>query len=213
MNNHSVTAETAKPTSASVPAKSSRPRIKDKRSAILSAALKVFAEGGVNGVPMPVLAKKANVGTGTIYRYFASKELLVNELFREQKLTINQRLYEGLDLQRSPRDIFEELWQRMVQFTREAPEAYRFMELQDHRPYLDEASRKLERDALTPILAQYRTLQKRGVFRSDIRAEVLMTLVWGAFVNLIKSERDGHINLSEQDISAARDACWALCTG
>ncbi|MEB3734640.1 TetR/AcrR family transcriptional regulator [Halopseudomonas pachastrellae] len=61
------------------------PRIKDKRQAILSAALKVFAEGGVNGVPMPALAEQAQVGTGTIYRYFSSKEALVNELFREQR--------------------------------------------------------------------------------------------------------------------------------
>ncbi|MEE3156942.1 MAG: TetR/AcrR family transcriptional regulator [Pseudomonadota bacterium] len=53
--------------------KKPRPRIRDKRQAILRAALKVFAEGGVNGVPMPVLAEQAQVGTGTIYRYFDSK--------------------------------------------------------------------------------------------------------------------------------------------
>lgn len=209
MNNHSKTADN-KPQS---PGRTIRPRIKDKRAAILRAALKVFAEGGMNGVPMPVLARQANVGTGTIYRYFESKELLVNELFREQKLAINQRLYGDLDLQRPADEVFSEVWRRMVQFTREEPDAYRFMELQDHRPYLDEASRTLEREALTPILAQYRALQKRGIFRSDIRAEVLMTLVWGAFINLIKAERDGHISLSEEDIAAARDACWGLCTG
>lgn len=209
MNNHSNTADN-KPQS---PGRTARPRIKDKRAAILRAALKVFAEGGMNGVPMPVLARQANVGTGTIYRYFESKELLVNELFREQKLAINQRLYADLDLQRPADEVFSEVWRRMVQFTREEPDAYRFMELQDHRPYLDEASRTLEREALKPILAQYRALQKRGIFRSDIRAEVLMTLVWGAFINLIKAERDGHISLSEEDIAAARDACWGLCTG
>ncbi|WP_193073368.1 TetR/AcrR family transcriptional regulator [Pseudomonas sp. FME51] len=209
MNNHSKTADNKpQPLGRTV-----RPRIKDKRAAILRAALKVFAEGGMNGVPMPVLARQANVGTGTIYRYFESKELLVNELFREQKLAINQRLYADLDLQRPADEVFSEVWRRMVQFTREEPDAYRFMELQDHRPYLDEASRTLEREALTPILAQYRALQKRGIFRSDIRAEVLMTLVWGAFINLIKAERDGHISLSEEDIAAARDACWGLCTG
>lgn len=209
MNNHSNTADN-KPQSSG---RTARPRIKDKRAAILRAALKVFAEGGVNGIPMPVLARQANVGTGTIYRYFESKELLVNELFREQKLTINQRLYADLDLQRPADEVFSEVWRRMVQFTREEPDAYRFMELQDHRPYLDEASRTLEREALKPILAQYRALQKRGIFRSDVRAEVLMTLVWGAFINLIKAERDGHISLSEEDIAAARDACWGLCTG
>lgn len=209
MNNHSSTAENKTRGSA----KAARPKVTDKRSAILSAALKVFAEGGVNGVPMPILAQQANVGTGTIYRYFESKELLVNELFREQKLAINQRLYGGLDLQRSPREVFDEVWRRMVLFTREAPDSYRFVELQDHRPYLDQASRTLEREALAPILAQYRALQKHGVFRSDMRAEVLMTLVWGAFVNLVKAERDGHVSLTDDDIAAARDACWTLCTG
>lgn len=209
MNNHSSVPKKNLP----APAGDARARITDKRRAILDAALRVFAEGGVNGVPIPQLAKQAGVATGTIYRYFDSKERLVNELFREQKLAINQRLYGDLDLQRPPREVFAELWQRMVTFTREAPDTYRFVELQDHRPYLDDASRTLERESLRPILAQYRTLQKRGVFRSDIRAEVLMTLVWGAFVNLIKSERDGHISLCEQDIHAARDACWALCTG
>ena len=162
---------------------------------------------------MPVVAQQANVGTGTIYRYFESKELLVNELFREQKIAINQRLYSDLDLKQSPRELFDEIWRRMVLFTREAPDTYRFVELQDHRPYLDAASKQLEREALAPILAQYRTLQKRGIFRNDLRAEVLMTLVWGAFVNLIKAERDGHIELSDADINAARDACWQLCTG
>lgn len=209
MNIHSSTTSNKTRTAARTP----RPQVKDKRSAILQAALKVFAEGGVNGVPMPVVAKHAKVGTGTIYRYFESKELLVNELFRELKVAINQRLYSNLDLTRPSREVFAEVWQRMVQFTREEPDTYRFVELQDHRPYLDAASKQLEREALTPILEQYRTLQKRGVFRSDMRAEVLMTLVWGAFVHLIKAERDGHIELSEADINAARDACWALCTG
>lgn len=209
MNDHSNAAED----NAVAPERRPRPRIKDKRSAILRAALKVFAEGGVNGVPMPAVAQQANVGTGTIYRYFASKDLLVNELFREQKIMLNQRVYRDLDVQRPPQEVFNEIWKRMVQFTRDEPDAYRFMELQDHRPYLDDTSKKREREALTPILERYRTLQERGLFRTDVRAEVLMTLVWGAFVNLIKAERDGHIELSDADINAARDACWQLCTG
>lgn len=194
-------------------AKTTRPRIKDKRTAILHAALNVFAEGGVNGVPMPVLAEQAGVGTGTIYRYFSSKEALVNELFREEKLSLNRRLYSRLDQKLTPYEKFALVWQRMVLYTREAPASYRFMELQDHRPYLDEESRNMERQAIAPILEHYRLLQKQGVFRQDIRAEVLMALIWGAFVNLIKAERDGLFSLDQADIEAARDACWSLCTG
>ncbi|QJD59565.1 TetR/AcrR family transcriptional regulator [Pseudomonas sp. gcc21] len=193
--------------------KAPRPRIKDKRSAILRAALTVFAEGGVNGVPMPTLAEQAGVGTGTIYRYFVSKEVLVNELFREEKLAMSKRLYGQLDDTLNPQQQFAVIWQRMVEFTREAPDSYRFMELQDHRPYLDQASRELERKILAPVLAYYRSMQNKGTYRSDIRAEVLMALVWGAFVNMMKAERDGYLRLDLADIEAARDACWSLCTG
>ncbi|MBL4835415.1 MAG: hypothetical protein JKY26_15715 [Pseudomonas sp.] len=101
----------------------------------------------------------------------------------------------------------------MVLYTREAPASYRFMELQDHRPYLDDESRTLDRETRAPLLEHYRALQSQGVYRKDIRAEVLMALIWGAFVNLIKAERDGLIRLDQADIDAARDACWSLCTG
>ncbi|MBA6419802.1 TetR/AcrR family transcriptional regulator [Pseudomonas sp. 5Ae-yellow] len=197
----------------STPEKKPRPRIKDKRQAILDAALKVFAAGGVNGVPMPALAEQAQVGTGTIYRYFSSKEALVNELFREQKRANSIRLYGGLDLTLPAKQLFAAVWQRMADFSRSDPDAYMFMELQDHRPYLDEESRALEKKILRPIVTQYRQLQQQGQFRSDVRPEVLMSLVWGAFVNLIRAERDGHLILQQSDIDAAFAACWTMCTG
>lgn len=182
-----------------------------KREAILCAALQVFAEGGVNGVAVPQIAVRAGVGTGTIYRYFDSKEALVNELFREQKQALGTRLFEGLDGKGDPQTVFQEFWARLVSFVREAPDAYRFLELQDHLPYLDATSRGVERDMLALISASVRHLQHRGVYRSDLRAEVLMTMIWGAFVQLFKAERDGYLQLSERDINSARDACWRLC--
>ncbi len=190
-----------------------RPRIKDKRAAILRAALEVFAEGGVNGVPIPVLADRAGVGTGTIYRYFASKDALVNELFREQRIALAKRLFVDLSPNAGPYELFVEVWQRMFDFARQDPDAYRFLELQDHRPYLDDASRSLDSKLLRNIVMTYHGFQVQGVFRKDIRPEILLSLVWGSFVNLIRSERDGYLALSQADIDSAGEACWSLCTG
>ena len=44
----------------------------DKSTAILEAALALFAERGYDGTPVPLIAEKAGVGAGTIYRYFES---------------------------------------------------------------------------------------------------------------------------------------------
>lgn len=182
-----------------------------KRDAILRAALEVFAEHGVHGVAVPEIAARARVGTGTIYRFFESKEALVNELFREKKRAFGRRLI-GLDAAMQPRALFDEFWKRAVAFIREEPDAFRFLELQDHLSYLDEESRELERRVLAPMVAAHRTLQRKGIFRKDVRPEVLMALHWGALVNVFKAERAGYITMKPRDITAAREACWRMCT-
>ena len=55
----------------------------DKREAILAAALDLFNERSFNGTPMPLVAERAGVGAGTIYRYFESKEALGNVVYRD----------------------------------------------------------------------------------------------------------------------------------
>jgi AcrR family transcriptional regulator len=62
----------------------------EKRDAILAAALELFAERGFHGTSVPEIAERARVGAGTIYRYFPSKEALVNALFRAQKLELGR---------------------------------------------------------------------------------------------------------------------------
>lgn len=194
----------------SSPQKSPRPC---KRAAILRAALQVFAERGVNGVAVPEISALAGVGTGTIYRYFESKEALVNELFREEKQALGRRLFTDVDRNADPHELFCDFWERLLTFIREAPDAYRFLELQDHQPYLDEASREEERRILAPITKTVRMLQEKGIYRSDMRGEVLMAMIWGVVVNLFKSDRIGHLSLVDSDLLAARDACWALLCG
>lgn len=185
----------------------------DKRDAILTAALEAFATRGVNGVAVPEIAERAAVGTGTIYRYFRNKEALVNALYCEEKRALRRRLTENLDPDGDPKALFDTFWARLVGFARERPAAFRFLELQDHLAYLDADSLALEHRVLEPIRDACRALQARGVFRDNIRPEVIMTLVWGAFVQLFKSERAGYLRLSDTDLDAARDACWRMCTG
>jgi len=53
------------------------------RERILAAAKEAFAGGGVD-TPMEVLARRAGVGVGTLYRHFPTKEALVGELLAEK---------------------------------------------------------------------------------------------------------------------------------
>jgi len=61
----------------------------EKRDEIIRAALELIAEHGFHGAPMAMIADKAGVGAGTIYRYFENKDVLIAELYRE----LEERIY------------------------------------------------------------------------------------------------------------------------
>ena len=60
----------------------------DKYEAILEAALPLFVERGFYGTAVPAVADRAGVAAGTIYHHFASKEAMVNALYRRWKESI-----------------------------------------------------------------------------------------------------------------------------
>lgn len=59
-----------------------RTRKEQSRERILLAARELVAQGGFRNAQMSAIAESAGVATGTLYRYFASKEELCSELFR-----------------------------------------------------------------------------------------------------------------------------------
>src|SRR4029078_11073800 len=93
----------------------------DKRSAILDAALELFVERGYYGTPVPLVAERAGVGAGTIYRYFKSKEDLGNVLYRQIKQSLANFVLMGVKQDEPPREIFRQLWFRLAGGAHEEP--------------------------------------------------------------------------------------------
>ena len=57
-------------------------RMRETRERILAAALELFAAKGVEGTTVAEIADAADIGKGTFFRYFATKEAVFNELGR-----------------------------------------------------------------------------------------------------------------------------------
>jgi AcrR family transcriptional regulator len=194
-------------------------RAQRTRRAVLDAALALFAERGYAGTTIPDVMAKASVGAGSLYRLFPSKEALANEVFREAKRRLLDRLFapgtpvEGRssahELKRMPpREVFETLWWRLVSFAREDALAFRFLELQDHLAYLDGASRQLDVTALSPLYVGFLRLQELKVIRDDMRPDVILAIIWGALVSLIKNERLGYVRVDDAALKAACDSLY-----
>jgi AcrR family transcriptional regulator len=182
-----------------------------KREAILAAALALFAERGFDGTSVPLVAKEAGVGAGTIYRYFESKEALVNALYRKWKTVLMGALLDGFDFDGEPREQFHELWARLARFVHEHPRAFAFLELHHHQPYLDEESLALEERSLMPVFHFLEQTRARGVTR-DAPSEALIAMVWGAFVGLVKAVRLGHLELTDEVLDSTEACMWDAIT-
>lgn len=172
----------------------------------------MFAERGFHGTNVPEVAAKAGVGVGTLYRYFASKEALVNQVYRDAKQRLRAALLDGaapVDLNRldAARIWFLDLWQRLGHFARTEPEAFRFLEMQDHLPYLDAESRQLELSVLAPLWMAGRKLRDRT---AGAPVDVMIALLWGAFVGLVKAERLGYLRVDDEQLALAGEQCWRL---
>ena len=189
-----------------------RPRVDDKRRRILDAALRVFAKHGYDGTSVPEVAKAARVAIGSLYHYFDDKEALVNEVYRDAKQRLKAALLDGVpafDVRHVPdaERWFGELWQRLASFQASEPDAFRFLEMQDHAPYLDGESRRVELSVLAPLWLAGKQLRagSRGA-----PVDVLIALLWGAFVGLVKASRLGYLELDDKNLAHARDACWRM---
>ena len=181
------------------PAKESR-----KREQIIRAALSVFAEHGLHGTPVPPIATEAEVGVGTLYRYFDS----INAVFQDSKQRLQDRLLTDLDLMRPSRALFDTLWARLTAFARDEPDAFQFLEMQDHHSYLTEESRRREQALLIPLGMMVIIGQRTGLLGKHMKPDLAIALFWGAFVGIFKAERLGYLTLSDDDLKQARDACW-----
>jgi AcrR family transcriptional regulator len=88
----------------------------DKREAIMNAALELFAERSFHATPVPLIAKTAQVGAGTIYRYFKDKEDLFLELYVHWRGQFFEAIGKDLSTDIPLRAIFHEIWKRKVDF-------------------------------------------------------------------------------------------------
>ena len=179
----------------------------DKRARLLDAALELFETRGFDGVAVPEIAAKAKVATGTVYRYFESKEALVNALYRHWKSTYNAVVLAPLRPGLAVREKFSAYWQRMMLFARTYPKAARFMDLHHHGAYLDDESRALSKAYVEVAQDFFAEAGATGAIR-PIEPDLVVALMWGAATGLTKFSAQGVLKSNSLTATQMEDALW-----
>jgi AcrR family transcriptional regulator len=201
MNNHSVLK--------SIAAGGDLVKEPAKRTAILDAALSLFVERTYDGTAMPLVAERAGVGAGTIYRYFESKEALVNALYRRAQGSLAYRIIDTAPKGVSARELFHHIWWGLCDFAREEPEASAFLEMHHHDAYLDDESRKQRGRVRAACGQMILDAQASGEVRKA-PPDILGFLVTGAYVGLLKAVGERGEVLTDDKIALAEECVWKM---
>ncbi len=180
-----------------------------KRGLVMEAALALFEERTYGATPMPLVAERAGVGSGTIYRYFPSKDALANAIYREGKEEMRRYLVDDAPVGLDPRAEFSYWWQQLFAFVREHPAAFAFIETHHHAPYLDAESKAVGVPVDRAAVALAARGQAAGVIR-PAPPEELIAMVFGAFVGLVRAAREGYVTLDDTLRARTEETIWGL---
>jgi len=183
-----------------------------KRDEILSAALELIAEHGFHGAPMAMIAEKAGVGAGTIYRYFPSKDALIVELYHELEDRILASVKEGYPTGRPTKECFLHVGNALLKYFIKNPLIYRYLEQYHNSPYGVSVRRDKMRGK-TDDKNIFKIILEQGIANEDLKDLPLFIQFAHALGPLLFLARD-HIlgmyqlddNLIEQTINASWDA-------
>lgn len=143
-----------------------RPKSEDKKQALLEAATAAFAQSGI-AASTSAIARSAGVAEGTLFRYFATKDELLNELYLAIKLRLVRTMIAGLDPdEKRPKENARNIWNSYIDWGVRNPmehKAIRRMALSER--ITDETRRQVKESF--PELNEMCQLSVKEIFLSE----------------------------------------------
>jgi AcrR family transcriptional regulator len=185
------------------------PKQSTKKEDVLNAALAIIAEQGFHAAPISQIAEKANIGAGTIYRYFKNKEELINALYLEVRKRMAQEILKGQDTSGSVYEQFVRCMQNLISYLGEHPTEIQFTEQYENSPFVTDATRGEVNKIASPISDLFVRAREEHLLR-DLPFPVLMALLSGAAMALLKTCMRGELPTAQ--IDGAIRAIWDMLT-
>ena len=178
------------------------------RQKLHRAALELYTTIGFRGTTTPMIAERAGVAEGTIYRHFTGKDHLLNEIYRGAQRWATRQIRE-METEKTLKSA-----ERLIRFARTLaevaehdPAIVRMLFYPMDDPNLDEKSRESQRE-LREALQQLVAMGKSdGIVRAG-PAE-LWASVWFALVEFVVSRIAAkEWTADHPQVSMALEAAW-----
>ncbi len=178
-----------------------------KRDLIFNATRDLIFEQGLQSISMSQIARRADVGMGTIYNYFASKEELVYSLYREIKMAMNAAVLADYDEGQPVVRRFLQLLTNIAHYGVQHPREFQLVEQLAQVPYVKEQA-QADEYALIRVFHQLFAEAQQQHLLKGLPLDVATLLISGALNALIEAHTSDHIQLNDDLIEQAVTSCW-----
>lgn len=184
-----------------------KPRDDQKIEQIYRATLALVAEKGLAGITMGEIAKAANIGTGTLYIYFKSKDELINSLFTHCRKSSAEIYFKNYDVEEPFKIGFKTIWQNLLKYRMERFEEAVFMEQCYHSPFVTESNKEISKKLLQPLYALMERGKKENLIK-DVDTFLLLTFMVGSLTEVVKHSHFSGRRITKAVVEKMFQLCW-----
>jgi AcrR family transcriptional regulator len=159
-----------------------KPRRERKKAAvrahILATAIELFSEHGLDSVTVDQIADAADIGKGTIYNYFSTKEDIVVAFMVDFETRVQAKVRRLV----TSKGTLESILAGFIRFQFQMKKPYHrfvrvflgqmFLRTEQFIPYMVEMQKTID----PPLEALFRGLQQRGLIRRDVSVPDLILI-------------------------------------
>jgi AcrR family transcriptional regulator len=187
-----------------------RLRSEEKRAAILSAATRVIAVQGL-GAATAVIAREAGVANGSLFLYFETKAVLLNELYVALKSEMGTAAVAGLPVQGQPRELIGHMWMQWLRWATTSPDKRRVLAQLEVAEEVSAESHQSVRKSQQAMAALLERSRADGPMR-DVPLGFVLTLV-GAMADATMDAMIREPAQADAHAAVAFEAIWRVLAG
>lgn len=179
----------------------------NKKDAALRATLELIAEQGFHATPMSQIAVRANIGVGTIYRYFSGKDDLINSLYVDVKIKVARHILKNYSEAEPAVTCFCRMMSDTVLYFIQNPLELSFTEQYENSPLITSAAREEGARISLPVTKLFTRATQQGLLK-EIPLDTLAAMISGATISLAKLYR--YKAPDKAALDKAVDAIWDM---
>lgn len=181
----------------------------DKREQILEATADLIAAQGIQNCPMASIAKHAGCGAGTIYRYFKTKEELIEQLYLSISKDMAEYSLQNYPEQATVRERFDHIWGRFYEFLSLSSRNICLLDQLWASPLIcADMQHRAMSDIHTEVIKLLENAKETNCIK-DIQNELLLTMTFGSLFNIARKQQLVPGLFSEEiQVKVLLDMCW-----